>query len=52
MPLYRTLPIMEFMNVEINMETIKSAQDHIHNANIDNGFELRLKNGSHSPTNS
>ena len=43
---------MEFMNVEINMETIKSAQDHIHNVNIDNGFELRLKNVSHSTTNS
>lgn len=52
MHLYRTLPIREFMNTEINVGTIKSTQDHINNVNIDNGFELRLKNGPHLTTNS
>ena len=40
------------MNMEINVRNIKSRQDHIHNVNIDNGSKLRLKNGSHSATNS
>ena len=38
--------------MEINVGTIKFTQDHIHNINIDNRFELRLKNGPHSRTNS
>ena len=43
MPLYRTLPIIEFMKVEINVRTIKFTKDHIHNVNIDNESKLRLK---------